>query len=450
MAKSETRSNNLNGWKAIASYCQRDERTVMRWAAQRGMPVHRIPGSDRAPVYALPEELAQWLASSRDAAAANVPAPAVPVVAPPSPVTPAPVRSPLHRHRLALAATGLAGVAAAWLAFGPAAHVKPTRPFSSSPRAEVAYLQGRYDLSSRTAYSLGQAVTEFNRAIANDQRFAAAYAGLAETYLMLREYADMPDAVAYPRAEALASVAVRLAPDLDAAHRSLGFVSFWWHRDIAAARREFGKALALNSDDAETHHWLATALSANGEQRAAFAEITIARRLDPQSTPILADYGFILCLSGQSAQGLAIIRSAAATAPRQAGPHSYLAQFALVARQGQTYLAESAIAADLRSDAGRQADVAAARAGFARGGFDGLIDVLLRKAEARAAAGGGIYQLARYAWLAGDASRALALLHAPAMRNDPGIISMPGDPLFSRVHDDARFAALLTRPTLKP
>ena len=420
----------------------------MRWAAQRGMPVHRIPGSDRAPVYALPEELAQWFATSREtSASAAVPAAAVTVAA--SPVALASRPSRLQHYRLALATAGLAGGAAIWFAVAPAAQVKPARPFSTDPRAEVAYLQGRYDLSSRTAANLAHAVGAFNNAIARDPRFAAAYAGLGETYLMLREYGDVPDAVAYPRAEAMARTAARLAPNLEAAHRSLGFIAFWWHRDIPRARREFAQALAINPDDAETHHWLATALSANGEAQAALEEISTARRLDPQSTPIFADYGFILYLSGQPAQGIAIIRTVATTAPRQASPHSYLAQFALAAKDGQTFVDESAIGATLRGDATRQAEVAAARAGFVRGGFDGLLGVLRDQAQARLAADPGTYTLARLAWLEGNRAQAFALLARQSTRDDPQMIALPGDPVFNDARHDPKGAAFFVRPSLR-
>lgn len=53
----------LTGWKAIAGHLKRDERTAMRWASERGLPVRRVPGGKRGPVYARPEEIALWLAS---------------------------------------------------------------------------------------------------------------------------------------------------------------------------------------------------------------------------------------------------------------------------------------------------------------------------------------------------------------------------------------------------
>ena len=51
----------LHSWKEIASYFGADVRTVMRWEASRGLPVHRVPGEARGPVYAYESELAAWL-----------------------------------------------------------------------------------------------------------------------------------------------------------------------------------------------------------------------------------------------------------------------------------------------------------------------------------------------------------------------------------------------------
>jgi eukaryotic-like serine/threonine-protein kinase len=55
----------LGSWKEIASYLGREVRTVQRWEKNDGLPVHRLFHSKRGSVYALPEELDQWLESRR-------------------------------------------------------------------------------------------------------------------------------------------------------------------------------------------------------------------------------------------------------------------------------------------------------------------------------------------------------------------------------------------------
>jgi tetratricopeptide (TPR) repeat protein len=54
----------LDGWKDIATHLGKAERTVKRWEADRGLPIHRVPGGGRASVYAYAAELDEWLKSS--------------------------------------------------------------------------------------------------------------------------------------------------------------------------------------------------------------------------------------------------------------------------------------------------------------------------------------------------------------------------------------------------
>jgi hypothetical protein len=53
--------NQIQGWKEIAAYFARNERTVKRWEKVRGLPVRRIPGQGRANVYILVSDLEDWL-----------------------------------------------------------------------------------------------------------------------------------------------------------------------------------------------------------------------------------------------------------------------------------------------------------------------------------------------------------------------------------------------------
>src|SRR5579872_2917677 len=51
----------LNSWKEIANHLGRGVRTVQRWEAQLGLPVHRPAGKDHSAVLAFSSELDQWL-----------------------------------------------------------------------------------------------------------------------------------------------------------------------------------------------------------------------------------------------------------------------------------------------------------------------------------------------------------------------------------------------------
>lgn len=51
----------LDSWKEIAEYLGRNARTVSRWAEQRRLPVHRVPGGKRGVVFAFTDEIDAWL-----------------------------------------------------------------------------------------------------------------------------------------------------------------------------------------------------------------------------------------------------------------------------------------------------------------------------------------------------------------------------------------------------
>jgi hypothetical protein len=50
----------LESWKDIASYLQRDVRTVQRWEKSIGLPVHRVQDSKSGSVYARKSEIDSW------------------------------------------------------------------------------------------------------------------------------------------------------------------------------------------------------------------------------------------------------------------------------------------------------------------------------------------------------------------------------------------------------
>lgn len=51
----------LSSWKEIASYVNRGVRTVQRWEAELGMPVHRPASRSRTAVMAFRSEIDQWV-----------------------------------------------------------------------------------------------------------------------------------------------------------------------------------------------------------------------------------------------------------------------------------------------------------------------------------------------------------------------------------------------------
>src|SRR5512134_3550427 len=60
MTPANTPQKTLESWKQIAAYLDRSERTVRRWEAQEGLPVHRRAHEKQDTVFAYRHELEAW------------------------------------------------------------------------------------------------------------------------------------------------------------------------------------------------------------------------------------------------------------------------------------------------------------------------------------------------------------------------------------------------------
>jgi len=181
--------------------------------------------------------------------------------------------------------------------------VPPTRERSApsgliSPEAYEAYLRGRYLWNQRTLEALPRSIKHFEKAIQIDSRYAAAYAGMADSYLTLQDDGHLPTLEATAKAKRAASEALRCDRLLAEPHTSLGhayFHEFNW----PAAEREFKRGLELNANYAVGHFYFANYLLATGQFQDALAEARHAAALDPISLPARSNTASALYYCGQ-------------------------------------------------------------------------------------------------------------------------------------------------------
>jgi len=167
-----------------------------------------------------------------------------------------------------------------------------SQTYTVSPEVHELYLKGRYFWNKRDEPGLSKAIEYFQQALAKDPNYAPAYAGLADSYILLLGYADVPPPDALAEAKAAAEEAVRLDDTLAEAHTSLAIIahSFGWNWE--ESRRQYERALELNPNYATAHHWYGDAyLAPMGRVNEAVEEIRKAQALDPLSTIIAADVG---------------------------------------------------------------------------------------------------------------------------------------------------------------
>jgi tetratricopeptide (TPR) repeat protein len=426
-----TNLKRLIGWKAIGQYLGCTARTARRWEAARALPVHRIPGGNRGSVWALPDELKAWLEThppgedTKAAIAAATPTAGARPAEPVANLQP-PAATGKRAWTPALLGIGCAVVATAAVAFWT--HVQRSDQRSAAAQrtlydddaaARSSYLNARFELSTRSAASLEIARTQF---LALTERFPArapAWSGLADTYLLLREFGSLTEAEAYAEAGAAARTALALDPGLADAWLDSAFIDFWWNNDAAAAFRKFAKALELNPGSAKAYHWYATALQAHGDNDAALAAFAKARMLDPGSRAIVADEGWALFAAGHRNAGVSQLERLIAIDPGFADAHEWLARAYLIEGRDQDFLHAAKAAAMLRGQQKRLASLEGVTERLGQGGRAAMLGKLVEDAEQEWRQGSGSAMLpAIYEALAGDRVRTLQWLTTAETTHD--------------------------------
>ncbi len=161
------------------------------------------------------------------------------------------------------------------------------------------YLRGRYFVNRRTREGFTKGATFFNQAIARDSTFAAAWAGLADSYCILANFGLRPAREVCPKTAEAARRAIALDSTLAEAHASLGFVNLFYYWDFDTADRELKRAIALDSTYANAYLWLNHLVWARGDTSAAIAYVRNAVALEPLSLILNARLGVALWRAGR-------------------------------------------------------------------------------------------------------------------------------------------------------
>jgi TolB-like protein/DNA-binding winged helix-turn-helix (wHTH) protein/Flp pilus assembly protein TadD len=169
------------------------------------------------------------------------------------------------------------------LAVTPEDQARLTAVRQVNPAAFEAYVKGRYFWNQRNKESLEKGLEYFQQAIETDPSYAAAYNGVAESYLVLGGWALLPPDEAYTRAEAAARKALELDGSLADAHTSLANVMHEYDWDWEGAEEKYRRALELDPNASAAHKVYAEYLLHMGRLDEASAEAKRAWELDPHS-----------------------------------------------------------------------------------------------------------------------------------------------------------------------
>jgi Tfp pilus assembly protein PilF len=261
----------------------------------------------------------------------------------------------------------------------------------------------------------------------------------------------MSPAEAFPRARAAAAKAVELDPNSAEAHNSLAFATFWGSFGAASAEQEFKRAIELDPNLPRAHHWYATFLNQTNRPQEALSEIERARQLDPSSTPILADKGFILAQAGKVEEAKALLMQIAQSRPDFVHPHQYLASIYFQEGDYEAYFAEFKMAAKLRHDQKLEQAVENEQSAYAFGGLPVMLKQRLDMAQQSFREGrGAAFDVADAYAALGEYDDAMKYLKIASQRREFPLITVTLNANFRPLQGNPEFREIVAKIGLPP
>jgi len=167
-----------------------------------------------------------------------------------------------------------------------------TRRHTEDAEAYGNYLKGRHHWNKWTEEGFYKAIEHFQQAVEKDPGYALAYAGLADSYVLLGWNSYLPPKDAFPKGKAAAMTALRLDPNLGEAHAPLAAVLWLYGWQWQEAQKEFNRSLELNPTYPTANHWRAEYLMTMGHYGEAIAKMKNSQTLDPLSLIINVAIGW--------------------------------------------------------------------------------------------------------------------------------------------------------------
>jgi TolB-like protein/Tfp pilus assembly protein PilF len=317
-------------------------------------------------------------------------------------------------------------------------------------RAFDLYLKGRY-LWYRFDYeSVSRAAECFQKAVALDSGFAAAYAGLSRAYNRLANLEAAPLRGFLDRSKAAAAEAVRLDDMSDEAHTALAGILVMADWNWPAAEREYKRALELAPSSLLAHcDYANLCLSPQGRHQDAISHIGIARETDPVSPFALTFLGAQLVWGRQYDSGGSVLLEALDLDPDYAQAHIML---------GMAYLGKSDYPAALASfrkahNISPDNEYAIGHLGYTEARLGRLSEAeqtiaeLEHPAPSRSTSAVDIAGV--YAGL-GQRETAFQWLQRAFEWHTTKLVFVRNEPRFDSLRDAPQFAALLRRLNLNP
>jgi len=326
------------------------------------------------------------------------------------------------------------------------ARLASERPANSD--AQESYLKGRYCWNQRTPAGLQEGLRYFQQAIAEDPTYALAYAGVADSYILLGNLGVVELNVAVSSAKAAAQKALELDDKLAEAHASLGIASLYDHLNWRQAEQELKLAIELNPNYASAYQWYASTLAVMGRPDDLVRNAERAQILDPLSPIINAYLGRAYYLARRYDEAIRQCRKTLELNSQFPPAHLFLGL--AYSQKGQNEEAIAEIQEAVRLFGGRTVRTALAYA-YVKAGrkkeAERMLRELVEESKTRSVPSVG---LAMIYTAMGDKDQAFQWFEKATEEGALESAPLKLDPMLDSLRADARFAELLKHAGLPP
>ena len=307
------------------------------------------------------------------------------------------------------------------------------------PRAFQLFLQAKYLVDLRTPESRAQALELLKQALAIQSDDAPAWDLLARVYSNQALYKERPTADGFRLAREAATKALASDPAYAPAHARLGRIAAEFDGNLAAAAQHFQRALELDPGNLTVLANTEVFILNLGRMNEAIALDQYMAGHDPANPANFGALGDDYRFAGRWNESITAYRTALSLSPKYKFAHLNIGTVLLVGK-GDAAGALKEMQAEPDEVARTQGLALAYHALGRKTEADAALALLIAKHEKQVS-----YNIAAVYAYRGAANRAFEWLDKAVGYQDTGLAAVFHEPLFGKIHDDARWLPFLRK-----